>query len=187
MEDRIKNGFKIFGIGIITALVIITSIYLEGCTEQETTLGGDEDAHGCILSAGYSWCELKQKCLRPFEEQCEEYCSKENGGERLNLSRALQIAESSECGAIDLKTECGCPEGYILEGESCNPECYYIDPGCLIPSLECQRSYFCNEETGTWWIDLEIKKQGCAPACIIDVNTKKAEINWRCTGLVQDD
>ncbi len=33
-------------------------------------LGGDRDEHGCIPSAGYSWCESKQKCYRPFEEGC---------------------------------------------------------------------------------------------------------------------
>jgi hypothetical protein len=34
-------------------------------------VGGDRDEHGCIGSAGYSWCELKQKCLRTWEETCE--------------------------------------------------------------------------------------------------------------------
>lgn len=39
--------------------------------EQKTPIvGGDRDAHGCIGSAGYSWCEAKQKCLRPWEESC---------------------------------------------------------------------------------------------------------------------
>lgn len=33
-------------------------------------LGGDKDAHGCIGTAGYSWCEQKQKCYRPWEENC---------------------------------------------------------------------------------------------------------------------
>jgi hypothetical protein len=33
-------------------------------------VGNDRDAHGCIGSAGYSWCEAKQKCLRPWEETC---------------------------------------------------------------------------------------------------------------------
>ncbi len=33
-------------------------------------LGGDRDAHGCIPSAGYSWCESKKKCLRNWEEGC---------------------------------------------------------------------------------------------------------------------
>ena len=44
-------------------------------------------------------------------------------------------------------------------------------------------SYFCNEETGTWWLDLNIEKEGCNPACVINIETKEAEINWRCTGL----
>jgi len=34
-------------------------------------VGNDKDSHGCIGSAGYSWCERKQKCLRPWEEKCE--------------------------------------------------------------------------------------------------------------------
>lgn len=44
--------------------------------------------------------------------------------------------------------------------------------------------YICNEVTGTWWINLDIEKEGCNPACVIDVETKIAEINWRCTGLL---
>lgn len=34
--------------------------------------GSDRDIHGCIGSAGYTWCEEKQKCLRPWEEACPE-------------------------------------------------------------------------------------------------------------------
>jgi hypothetical protein len=45
-------------------------------------------------------------------------------------------------------------------------------------------TYICNEITGTWWIDLDIQKEGCNPACVINVETKMAEINWRCTGLI---
>lgn len=40
-------------------------------TEQPIRLGGDSDEHGCIGSAGYSWCEAKQKCLRIWEEICD--------------------------------------------------------------------------------------------------------------------
>lgn len=50
---------------------------------------------------------------------------------------------------------------------------------------ELKDNAFCNENTGTWWIDLDIEKEGCNPACVIDVVTKTAEINWRCTGLTQ--
>lgn len=47
------------------------------------------------------------------------------------------------------------------------------------------KNHFCNENTGTWWIDLDLEQEGCAPACVVDVAEKTAEINWRCTGLVQ--
>ena len=29
--------------------------------------GSDRDAHGCIPSAGYSWCEKTARCERPWE------------------------------------------------------------------------------------------------------------------------
>ena len=30
-------------------------------------VGADRDAHGCIGSAGYAWCECTQACERPWE------------------------------------------------------------------------------------------------------------------------
>ncbi len=42
----------------------------------------------------------------------------------------------------------------------------------------------CNQDTGTWWIDLDIEKEGCNPACVIDIITKEASINWRCLGAI---
>lgn len=45
---------------------------------------------------------------------------------------------------------------------------------------------FFNPVTGTWWIDLAADKPGCAPACVVDVATGAAEVNWRCTGLLPE-
>lgn len=42
-----------------------------GINNDQNIVGGDKDEHGCLGSAGYSWCELKQKCLRIWEEPCE--------------------------------------------------------------------------------------------------------------------
>lgn len=44
-----------------------------------------------------------------------------------------------------------------------------------------------NSTTRTWWIDLERNpdpKDGCSPACVVNEDTKTAEVNWRCTGLL---
>ncbi len=57
--------------------------------------------------------------------------------------------------------------------------------GCL-DAAQLKRCYVCNENTGTWWLDLTMDEPqpGCAPACVVDVNSKTAEINWRCTGAL---
>ncbi len=52
---------------------------------------------------------------------------------------------------------------------------------------ECWDSFrgnnMCNENTWTFWIDLDIEQEWCNPACVINLETKTAEINWRCTWL----
>lgn len=40
-------------------------------TKQEIIVGGDRDEHGCIPSAGYTWCESANECYRPWEKECE--------------------------------------------------------------------------------------------------------------------
>ena len=34
--------------------------------------GGDMDTNGCIMSAGYSWCDSSQSCIRQWETPCED-------------------------------------------------------------------------------------------------------------------
>ena len=41
-----------------------------------------------------------------------------------------------------------------------------------------------NPNSNTWWIDLKADQPNCNPACVVDVQTKTAEVNWRCTGAV---
>ncbi len=60
-----------------------------------------------------------------------------------------------------------------------------LDSNCADDGvLELKDNNICNENTGTWWLDLDIEKEGCNPACVINVETEEAEINWRCTGLI---
>ena len=45
----------------------------KGVGEKDTTssavkTGADQDEHGCIGSAGYTWSVLKNDCIRPFDE-----------------------------------------------------------------------------------------------------------------------
>jgi len=61
-----------------------------------------------------------------------------------------------------------------------NSEC--LDYGTL------GEEHWCNEITGTAWFTLNLyePKEGCNPACVVNVDTRKAEINWMCTGLKQE-
>ncbi|HEL2978499.1 TPA: hypothetical protein UMB92_004256 [Stenotrophomonas maltophilia] len=83
-------------------LLIPALLVLAACASPDTTparaeassaspatpvVGGDRDAHGCIGSAGYQWCEHSQRCERPWElaqaqglantaEAIDAYCAK---------------------------------------------------------------------------------------------------------------
>jgi len=46
-------------------------IISEGEVPAQSISGNDRDEHGCIGSAGYTWCEAKKKCIRSWEEKCE--------------------------------------------------------------------------------------------------------------------
>jgi len=48
-----------------------------------------------------------------------------------------------------------------------------------------KETFVCNKATGTYWIDLDLEKEGCNPACVVDIESRTANINWRCTGLIE--
>ena len=136
--------------------------------------------NGCSACAA-----LKVVSYSPGEcppDETVDMCS-DSKGNFMTLKEAEGIAKSSECGD-NLIIGCVCREGYRKEGGSCNPNCYYSTHKCLAPSIPCEKSYFCNEGTGTFWINLNLTKKGCSPACVVNIDSKKAEINWRCTGLI---
>ena len=65
-------NWKYILIVIILAAVVggVILAYQYWWANPEEPRGGEKDEHGCLLMAGYSWCEAKQKCLRVWEEGC---------------------------------------------------------------------------------------------------------------------
>ncbi len=55
---------------------------------------------------------------------------------------------------------------------------------CLMEGGQLQETNLCNEDTGTWWIDLDLETPNCNPACVVDLTSRTAEINWRCMGAL---
>lgn len=71
-------------------------------TNQPNIIGGDRDDHNCIGSAGYSWCEIKQKCLRVWEEDCISDTLKVNediSSDKLGIKVSYYSNPENETGA----------------------------------------------------------------------------------------
>ena len=69
---------------LLLILSLTTLLLLTACG-QEKIVGNDKDEHGCIGSAGYTWCEHTNKCQRIWEEPCE----KSNPEEQEAINKAI--------------------------------------------------------------------------------------------------
>jgi hypothetical protein len=124
-------------------------------------VGNDSDAHGCIGSAGYVWCEEKQECIRPWEEEC---------GSAGDQCKAYVNCTSNldSCEEVDVNCQCSyeecngndCTVTYILciEGLLCNPDEQKCDipyegrysscgdDGCTEIFIGCAEGYEINDD-----------------------------------------
>jgi len=191
-----------------TSLVItfIVLVLAAGCAQKGQIVGNDSDIHGCIDSAGYSWCETKQKCIRPWEENCTIACTAEAKmcPDGSAVGRTGPNCEFAPCPVLvgndsdahgckgsagyswcEAKQKCLRIWEETCEGSLKGSEVMNIaDATCgAIGNLTGQIAY--NNYTRTYWIDLDTIKPGCSPACVVFEDNKTAEINWRCTGLNQ--
>ncbi len=57
---------------------------------------------------------------------------------------------------------------------------------CSTGIVETHEAFY-NDATKTWWFNFKPNEPNklCNPACVVGEETKTAEINWRCTGLIQ--
>lgn len=175
----------------ISALILVL-LFAFGCAPvEEKPIGGQRDEHGCLTAAGYQWCPSKQKCLRAWEEYCEEY------KEQFRIDSFEDCVAAGNPVMESYPRQCRTEEGVTYvedEFQRAKPSIPLEDAlsiaqesGCLAEggSLIPDSALY-NPNTKTWWIDLDLERQGCSPACVVDDRTGTAEINWRCTGLVEE-
>lgn len=74
----------------------------------------------------------------------------------------------------------------ITEGALSESQARVIAESTCIKGGESLSPGYYNENSKTWWFDanLNATKEGCNPACVVSEESKTAEINWRCTGLI---
>lgn len=61
-------------------------------TSSQPLVGNDRDEHGCTPSAGYIWCEVKNKCIRTWEESCSITVLTPTIDDRQNLKAIIKQA-----------------------------------------------------------------------------------------------
>jgi|GEM_PF-1441708 len=187
---------------LIAILAVLGILLISGCVEEET---GKEQA--CIDSGGTVTTGMCCKSTGDFPDLCAVgacACSPEN-------SHEVKICDCGEGKCFDgnacvrmvnnfddcvkagypvmesYPRQCKTPDGRIFTEEICNGMSLFEAKEIAIAS-ECgdrlKDTCMCNADTGTWWLDLDIEKEGCNPACVVNVVTKTATINWRCTGVI---
>jgi putative hemolysin len=139
-------------LGFVLGIVLIA-----GCQRAPPIIGGDKDEHGCLIAAGYSWCEAKQKCLRTWEENCTQECGTcpqlSPPGPEFCKDGTIMAGEKNECGCqgppkcLRACTEEAklCPDGTAV-GRNGSNNCEF-DP-CPSIGMANPASVFCIAQGG---------------------------------------
>ena len=170
-------------------------------------IGGQTDEHGCLAGAGYSFDKDVGACTRSWELNADQKKAAKIAIAPLSFPVTVVGVDAGNCSGcfvvhlqrndnqnrIDTRLE----NWAFTSGSSTtiqdNPGMTYAEARKIAVNSACVADgkltdkYFYNSNSKTWWIDLDTVKKGCAPACVVSEETKTAEINWRCTGLITPD
>ncbi|MCK4805676.1 MAG: hypothetical protein KAS91_00620 [Candidatus Pacebacteria bacterium] len=136
-------------------------------------------------TGGECFCQAPESC-KCVDGKCEG----------IFIAELVTFKECVEAGNPILESyprQCETSDGRIFIEEHCSKKdtqelLTLADAEQIAINSECgdrlKEPSICNEDTGTWWIDLDIEKESCNPACVINVMTKEASINWRCMGVI---
>jgi len=125
-----KKEWAILWIVTLAVIIVALAFNIFNSSGKEQIVGGDKDSHGCIGSAGYTWNETKQKCVREWEEINKTYCSPE----RKNATTCFTLYDPV-CGYFNFSIQCvkyPCAQNYPNYCNACiDPQVeYYIYGEC---------------------------------------------------------
>ena len=142
---------------IALVLALVSIVLISGCVDDRQIDNWPivTDFESCVAAGNPLMESYPRKCSDGVNTYTEEHCTKAGTEVTMALIDAVNI------------------------GNMMVSECATV--GTL------KETHVCNEDTGTYWIDLEPfrPQEGCNPACVIDLEAREADVNWRCTGLIQ--
>ena len=187
---------------LVVCVIILSSLMRESIKEGSKDCVTDDD---CIVFGKTGDCDCgcynkddlpsstggKCFCAAPTSCMCLDGKCEGVFGEEINsfddcVKAGNPVMES-------YPRQCATPDGRSFTEEHCTEQnttftLTLADAKQIAIDSECgdrlKENYVCNEYTGTYWIDLDIEREGCNPACVVNVETREAEINWRCTGAI---
>ncbi len=112
-------------ISVMALLLMAACQPVETGPGSEQLVGGDKDEHGCIASAGYTWCESKQKCLRTWEEECLLTQEQVYGPE--GQDKAIQVAKAYIEGTDEFKKRAAHDTQVVKATQGSCQGCWLLD------------------------------------------------------------
>ena len=166
-------------------------------------IGGDRDDHGCLVPAGYSWDADVGACTRSWELGSDQKKAAKIAVAPLSFPVTVVGVDAGGCAGCFLvrlqrndnqnQIETRLEDWKVAQNEDSDGSMTIEEAIEVAKNSDCAKEgkltdkYFYNPNSRTWWLDLDTKKEGCAPACVVSEDSNTAEINWRCTGLIEPE
>ncbi len=119
---------------------------------------GERDEHGCLVSAGYSWCVTTKRCIRSWEETCET--QKADKDCHLQTCHGLEVL----CGAGEMRP---CTMMYAV-GDKClkYAQCETVSGSCRPKQNTLfEKCKSCVEKCLAQYPDDTMKTMECEASC----------------------
>jgi hypothetical protein len=132
--------------------MILSSMLLNPGLSDIISVGGQRDPHNCLTSAGYTWCQSSNECIRQWETPCSD--NYDDCPDCLNRQR---LGENIACPAIcdtisNDPCSLGCPPPMPCPAPP-SPNCEYIPPssdkcGCAMGcgTINCSHEPIISQE-----------------------------------------
>lgn len=180
MYKKTGSIFTILLIASLSFAIAATSDCARGDCQQGQTVGGNQDEHGCIIDAGYSWNEEEQKCVREWETgearyqeqtqaqnriQAQEGTYVNNAGQEMKIQVRANNRLRVEAGGIGANCECELKQEkiqnktrlYAQLSNGKNAEVKIMPDTASERALERLRLKVCSEENNC---QIELKEAG---------------------------